>query len=81
MRFAEDLELSEIASITSIPVNTVKTHLHRALKSVRNQVRLAQSATPEQARATQPRRRTRTAQTTSPAEPETLASHPAGETL
>jgi RNA polymerase sigma-70 factor (ECF subfamily) len=56
MRFAEDLELSEIAAITKIPVNTVKTHLHRALKSVRTQVRGAQVATPEQALAAGPTR-------------------------
>jgi RNA polymerase sigma-70 factor (ECF subfamily) len=80
MRFAEELELSEIAAITQIPVNTVKTHLHRALKSVRTQVRAAQSAarpaTPEDAATPQPRRRRRASQpTASPAE-----SHPAGET-
>jgi RNA polymerase sigma-70 factor (ECF subfamily) len=65
MRFAEELELSEIAAITKIPVNTVKTHLHRALKSVRTQVRAAQTttkpATPEDSSAPQPRsRRART---------------------
>ncbi len=38
MRFAEDMELSEIAAATGMPINTVKTHLHRALKSVRMQV-------------------------------------------
>ena len=38
MRFAEDMELSEIAAATRMPINTVKTHLHRALKSVRAQV-------------------------------------------
>ena len=36
MRFSEELDLAEIAAITKIPVNTVKTHLHRALKSVRS---------------------------------------------
>jgi RNA polymerase sigma-70 factor, ECF subfamily len=76
MRFSEDLELAEIASITNIPVNTVKTHLHRALKSVRTQVRAAQSATPSDARNPKPRRRARSSQPT--ASPE---SHPAGETL
>ena len=50
MRFAEELDLAEIASITNIPVNTVKTHLHRALKSVRHQVSSAQAATPEESR-------------------------------
>jgi RNA polymerase sigma-70 factor (ECF subfamily) len=81
MRFSEELELSEIATITNIPVNTVKTHLHRALKSVRNQVHLAQAATPEEARNPKPRRRTRTAPTATPVSPERIASHPAGETL
>ncbi len=38
MRFVEDMELSEIAASTQMPLNTVKTHLHRALKSVRAQV-------------------------------------------
>jgi len=73
MRFSEELELSEIASITNIPVNTVKTHLHRALKSVRTQVRAAQSAAPDDARNPQLNRRARRPQPTS--------SHPAGETL
>ncbi len=47
MRFSEELELSEISAITGIPVNTVKTHLHRALKSVRAEVRAAQAANPD----------------------------------
>ncbi len=38
MRFAEDMELAEIAAAAKMPINTVKTHLHRALKSVRAQV-------------------------------------------
>ncbi len=50
MRFSEDLELSEISAITGIPVNTVKTHLHRALKSVRAEVRAAQAANPDDSR-------------------------------
>ena len=76
MRFAEELELSEIATITNIPVNTVKTHLHRALKSVRTQVRAAQSASPDDAPSTKPRRRARTSPPTA-----TPASLPAGESL
>jgi RNA polymerase sigma-70 factor (ECF subfamily) len=43
LRFAEEMDLSEISAITKIPVNTVKTHLHRGLKSVRSQVRNAQA--------------------------------------
>jgi RNA polymerase sigma-70 factor (ECF subfamily) len=38
MRFAEEMDLAEIAAVTRMPINTVKTHLHRALKSVRAQV-------------------------------------------
>jgi RNA polymerase sigma-70 factor (ECF subfamily) len=38
MRFIEEMDLSEIAAATKMPINTVKTHLHRALKSVRAQV-------------------------------------------
>lgn len=38
MRFSEEMELAEIAAAISMPINTVKTHLHRALKSVRAQV-------------------------------------------
>ena len=38
MRFAEEMDLQEIASNLKMPINTVKTHLHRALKSVRAQV-------------------------------------------
>lgn len=76
MRFAEELELAEIASITHIPVNTVKTHLHRALKSVRSQVRAAQTATPEESLAPQPRsRRTRSTQHTAAAQ----NTNPAGD--
>ena len=38
MRFAEDMDLAEIAATIKMPINTVKTHLHRALKAVRAQV-------------------------------------------
>jgi len=44
MRFTEEMDLAEIAAATKMPVNTVKTHLHRALKSVRAQVAGAQAA-------------------------------------
>lgn len=37
MRFAEDMSLAEIAESIHMPINTVKTHLHRALKAVRAQ--------------------------------------------
>jgi len=42
MRFAEEMDLAEIAAATRMPINTVKTHLHRALKSVRSQIGSAQ---------------------------------------
>jgi RNA polymerase sigma-70 factor (ECF subfamily) len=35
LRFVEELELSEIADITNMPVSTVKTHLYRALAAIR----------------------------------------------
>lgn len=38
MRFGQDMELAEIAAAIHMPLNTVKTHLHRALKSVRAQI-------------------------------------------
>lgn len=44
MRFTEEMDLAEIAAVTRMPINTVKTHLHRALKSVRSQVSSAQAA-------------------------------------
>ena len=38
MRFSEEMELSEIAKVMGMPVNTVKTHLHRAVRAVRERV-------------------------------------------
>jgi RNA polymerase sigma-70 factor (ECF subfamily) len=35
LRFLEELELSEIANITGLPISTVKTHLYRALAAIR----------------------------------------------
>jgi len=35
LRFVEELELAEIASILGLPVSTVKSHLYRALNTVR----------------------------------------------
>jgi RNA polymerase sigma-70 factor (ECF subfamily) len=35
LRFMEELELSEIATITGLPISTVKTHLYRALATIR----------------------------------------------
>lgn len=38
LRFIEEMELAEIAQAMEMPVNTVKTHLHRAVKAVRARV-------------------------------------------
>ena len=38
LRFIEEMDLAEIALSMDMPVNTVKTHLHRAVKSVRARV-------------------------------------------
>lgn len=38
MRFTEEMDVSEIATALGMPMNTVKVHLHRAVKSVRNQL-------------------------------------------
>jgi RNA polymerase sigma-70 factor (ECF subfamily) len=37
LRFVEDLELAEIATVVNLPISTVKSHLYRALASVRAQ--------------------------------------------
>ncbi len=38
MRFSEEMELADIAQAMNMPVNTVKTHLHRAVRAVRRKV-------------------------------------------
>ena len=38
LRFQEDLQLSEIAEILEMPINTVKSHLHRSLETLRSQL-------------------------------------------
>ena len=38
MRFIEEMDLKEICDATGMQINTVKTHLHRAVKAVRAQV-------------------------------------------
>ena len=38
MRFADEMELADIAQTMHMPVNTVKTHLHRAVRAVRAKV-------------------------------------------
>lgn len=39
MRFLEEMELAEIAATMDMPVSTVKTHLHRATRAVRERVK------------------------------------------
>ena len=38
MKFSEEMDLQDISQSLNMPINTVKTHLHRALKSVRSQL-------------------------------------------
>ena len=38
LRFQEDLDLSEIAAITEMPVNTVKSHLRRSMDALRRKL-------------------------------------------
>lgn len=38
LRYQEDLDPSEICRIVQMPVNTVKSHLHRALQSLRRKL-------------------------------------------
>ncbi|HEX7707150.1 MAG TPA: sigma-70 family RNA polymerase sigma factor [Thermoanaerobaculia bacterium] len=38
LRYQEDLDPSEICRIVEVPVNTVKSHLHRALRSLRKRL-------------------------------------------
>lgn len=35
LKFSEDLDMAEIATVTGMPINTVKTHLHRAVTAIR----------------------------------------------
>jgi RNA polymerase sigma-70 factor (ECF subfamily) len=38
MKFSDEMDLADIAEAMNMPVNTVKTHLHRALKAVRSEL-------------------------------------------
>jgi RNA polymerase sigma-70 factor, ECF subfamily len=38
MRFQQEIEIAEIGSILGMPTNTVKTHLYRAVRAVREQL-------------------------------------------
>jgi len=42
MKFSDEMDLQDISAAMNMPVNTVKTHLHRALKSVRTQLGASQ---------------------------------------
>ena len=42
LKFTEEMDLKDISEALDMPVNTVKTHLHRALKSVRSQLGASQ---------------------------------------
>jgi RNA polymerase sigma-70 factor (ECF subfamily) len=35
LRFQEEMDLGDIATTMGMPINTVKTHLHRAVRTVR----------------------------------------------
>lgn len=35
LKFFEEMNVEEIAAVTDMPVNTVKTHLHRGIKTIR----------------------------------------------
>lgn len=39
LRFQEDLDMSEIAAITDMPVNTVKSHLRRSMETLRRKLK------------------------------------------
>jgi RNA polymerase sigma-70 factor (ECF subfamily) len=38
LRYQEDLDPSEICRVVGMPVNTVKSHLHRALQALRRKL-------------------------------------------
>jgi RNA polymerase sigma-70 factor (ECF subfamily) len=42
MKFSDEMDVQEISDVMKMPVNTVKTHLHRALKAVRRQLGASQ---------------------------------------
>ncbi len=44
LRFVEELELPEIAAATELNISTVKSHLYRALETVKQQVRQGERA-------------------------------------
>jgi RNA polymerase sigma-70 factor (ECF subfamily) len=42
MKFSDEMDVQEISNAMAMPVNTVKTHLHRSLKAVRRQLGASQ---------------------------------------
>jgi RNA polymerase sigma-70 factor (ECF subfamily) len=38
MKFVEEMPVNEISQILGMPMNTVRTHLHRALSAVRSRM-------------------------------------------
>jgi RNA polymerase sigma-70 factor (ECF subfamily) len=38
LRFQEDLDVSEIAAVIDMPVNTVKSHLRRSMEALRHKL-------------------------------------------
>ena len=46
LRFVEEMDLPEIATVTGLPVGTVKSHLYRALAVIRTQHGLTRKETP-----------------------------------
>jgi RNA polymerase sigma-70 factor (ECF subfamily) len=38
LRFTEEMDLDEISQVTGMPINTVKTHLHRAISAIRTKL-------------------------------------------
>jgi RNA polymerase sigma-70 factor (ECF subfamily) len=38
LRFQEDMELSEIADVLDMPLNTVKSHLRRSMEALRRKL-------------------------------------------
>ena len=46
LRFVEEMDIPEIATVTGLPVGTVKSHLYRALAVIRTQHGLTRKETP-----------------------------------
>jgi RNA polymerase sigma-70 factor (ECF subfamily) len=46
LRFLEEMEIPEIATVTGLPLGTVKSHLYRALNVIRTRHNTLQKETP-----------------------------------